>query len=149
MSPRLLDERGRPTGVAWRVLAASVAVPFAVAFAVTVASADDEPAAVPRPAPAATLVEDASGDEIAQPGRLRATARLPKAPPKPRPVRVQRRVAPAPVIVRPEPEPEPEPAPRAASPAPAPYVAPPAPAPAPAPAPQETFDSSGSFESEG
>ena len=152
MSARLLDERGRPTWGAWRVLAACVAVPFGVAFAVTVASADDEPLPASRPAPAATLVEEASGDGVAQPGRLRAAAQLPKAPPKPRPMRVQRRVAPAPVIVRAAPTPRPAvaaPAAPAPAPAPAPYVAPAAPAPAPAPAPQETFDSAGSFESEG
>jgi hypothetical protein len=155
MSARLLDERGRPTQGAWRVLAACVAVPFGVAFAVTVASADDEPPPAPRPVPAATLVEEPSGGdgEITQPGRLSAAAGLPKAPSKPRPKRVQRRVAPAPVIVRAAPAPRPAPAPRAApapAPAPGPYVAPaPAPRPAAAPPPAQTFDSAGSFESEG
>ena len=154
MSTRLLDERGRPTRGAWRVLVAGALLPFGVAFAVTVAAADDEAPPAPRPVPTATVVEEpSSGTGIQQPARLRAAARLPKPPPPPRPKRARRRAAPpAPVIVRAAPAPRPAPRAAAPAPAPAPYVAPapaPRPAAAPAPAPQETFDSAGSFESEG
>jgi hypothetical protein len=155
MSVVTLDRRRGATGVSRRAATAGAVVLSGVAFAAAFAWAKDEPAApTPRPAPAVPQVAEPSTASVKGAGRLQAVAGLPAPPPAPHPRRARRapRAAPPPPVQIVEPaEPAPTPAPPAASP---PYVPPPAPrpaaAPAPAPpAPAQTFDSSGSFESEG
>jgi hypothetical protein len=146
LTERLLDPQGRPSPGTRRWLAATLALAFGVAFAVSIGSSDGRPA---RPAPAA-----APRNLVATPptvGRLRHVAPLPgprfaAAPPA-------RRAAPAEPVIRVA-----SPTPRStvttaitsettSEPAAAPRRAPAA----PAPAHPKTFDSSGSqtFDSSG
>ena len=168
LTPLLVDQHGGPSRTAFAASGAIVTGAFIVAFLLALVSRPSEPQ---RPAPAGTAVGESTSPRMAaRAPELRQVAALPdlqrdRRPrrPSPLPAATASRAASAPQAVSPAPEPwtpdpvdsPPEPAPAPAAPPPAPAAVPPAAPPAHAPEPreqsqpQQSFDSSGEFDSSG